>query len=87
MRDRDAAVRERLLDLFEHAFGAAMEQGRLEPALGALKGQAEISGVLHRSLRPSAVQRAHARDLREPDEAGDVDLASAAVVSGAPGKL
>ena len=68
-RARDEARREHILDLLEHAFGAAMEQGRLQPALCALKAQVEVSGLLFRTSRLSGAQRAEAADLRVADAA------------------
>jgi hypothetical protein len=68
-RARNEARRERILTLLERAFGAAMEQGRLEPALRALNAQVEVSGLLLRTSRLSGAQRAAAADLWAADAA------------------
>lgn len=69
MRTRDAARRECILELLDRLFGAAMEAGRLEPALRALTVEVEVSGVLQRSARLSGAQRAELLDCRIFDRA------------------
>ena len=61
MRARDRARREHLLDQLDRLFGAALEAGRLEPALGALKAECAVSGLTLRA-RPAPAQRAEASD-------------------------
>ena len=69
-RAGDAERRERVLDLLEHVFGAAMAAGRLEPALHALKIETEWSGILLRGARLSGAQRAELRDADADDPLG-----------------
>jgi hypothetical protein len=58
LREQDAARRVILLDGLDRLFEAAMAAGRLEPALGALKAECAMSGILQRESRASPAQRA-----------------------------
>lgn len=57
MRSHDAARSADLMDGLKRIFDAALAAGRMDAALGALKTECQVSGVLLRQSRPSPAQR------------------------------
>lgn len=66
MREHDRARRDRLLANCERVFDAAMQAGRLEPALGALNAETALAGLLLRTGRASPAQRLLPADADDP---------------------
>ena len=71
MRAQDAARREHMLGQIERLFGAAIAAGRLDAALGALRTECCVSGLLVR-LRPSPAQRAVELDVDDSGGAASI---------------